>query len=161
MMSDVPFRLFLDTNVYIIGAGDPNSPEAAILQWIRDCTNSPSIQVIISSILLSEISRVAIRLRHKDWAGELISDIWTAFNPELVTIVPAEFLQLQANGDLPREDIGVYLTAKTGKVNCFVSANYKLIAALVAKTQEFECLTPEEFVNQYLPNQGIVNDDTL
>lgn len=76
-MSDVPFRLFLDTNVYIIGAGDPNSSEAAILQWIRDCTNSPSIQVIISSILLSEISRVAIRLRHKDWAGELISDIWT------------------------------------------------------------------------------------
>lgn len=100
-------------------------------------------------------------MRHKDWAGELISDIWTAFNPELVMIVPAEFLQLEASGELSREDIGVYLTAKTGKANCFVSANYKLIAALVAQTQEFECLTPKEFVNQYLPNQGTISGDTL
>jgi predicted nucleic acid-binding protein len=152
MMSDVPFRLFLDTNVYIIGAGDPNRSEATLLKWIGDRPNSPSIQVIISSILLSEISRVATRLRHKDWAGKIINDIWITLNPELVTIVPEEFLQLQASNDLPREDIGVYLTARTSKANCFVSANYKLIAALVAQTQEFECLTPEEFVSKYMQN---------
>jgi predicted nucleic acid-binding protein len=152
-MSVEPYRLFLDTNVYIIAAGDPDSPEAVILQWIRDRADSSSIQVIISPILLSEISRVAIRLRHKDWAGKIINDIWATLNPELVTIVPAEFLQLQASGELPSEDIGVYLSARTGKANCFVSANYKLIAALVAQTQEFECLTPEEFVNRYIQNQ--------
>lgn len=93
-------------------------------------------------------------MRHKDWAGKIINDIWATLNPELVTIVPAEFLQLQASGDLPSEDIGVYLTARTGKVNCFVSANYKLIAALVAQTQEFEFLTPEEFVSRYIQNQS-------
>lgn len=58
--------------------------------------------------------------------------------------------RLQTSGELPSEDIGVYLTARTGKANCFVSANYKLIATLVAQTQEFECLTPKEFVNKYL-----------
>lgn len=93
-------------------------------------------------------------MRHKDWAGKIINDIWTTLNPEVVTIVPREFLQLQASGTLPSEDIGVYLTARTSKANCFISANYKLIAALVAQTREFECLTPEEFVNKYLHNQS-------
>jgi predicted nucleic acid-binding protein len=153
-MSVAPWRVFLDTNVYIIAAAEPSSNEAAILQWICDQANSSNIQVIISQILLSEISRVATRLRHKDWAGKIINDIWTTLNPEVVTIVPQEFLQLQASGTLPSEDIGVYLTARTGKANCFVSANYKLITALVAQTQEFECLTPEEFVNKYLHNQS-------
>ena len=152
-MSVAPWRLFLDTNVYIIAAAEPSSNEAKILQWICDQANSSNIQVIISPILLSEISRVATRLRHKDWAGKIINDIWTTLNLEVVTIVPTEFLQLQANSELPSEDIGVYLTARTGKANCFISANYKLIAALVAQTQEFECFTPEEFVNKYLRNQ--------
>jgi predicted nucleic acid-binding protein len=150
MISTAPCRVFLDTNIYIIAAADPDSPEAAILQWMGDRANPSSVQVIISSILLSEISRVATRLRHKDWAGKIINDIWTTLNPELVTIVPAEFLALQASGELPREDIGVYLTARTGQANWFVSANYKLIAALVAQTQEFECFTPEEFVSKHL-----------
>jgi predicted nucleic acid-binding protein len=117
-MSVEPCRLFLDTNVYIIAAGDPDSPGAAILQWIRDRTDSSSIQVIISPILLSEISRVAIRLRHKDWAGKIINDIWAMLNPEFVTIVPAEFLRLQASDELPCEDIGVYLTALQTNQRC-------------------------------------------
>lgn len=151
MISSFPRRLFLDTNVYIIGTAELNSPEAVILKWMSEQTN---IQIIISQILLSEISRVATRLLHKDWAGKIINDIWSTLNPELVTIAPEEFLQLQTSGELPREDIGVYLTARTGKADCFISANYKLIAALVAQTLEFECLTPEEFVKKYLNPQA-------
>jgi predicted nucleic acid-binding protein len=149
-MSVQPFRIFLDTNIYIIGIGQPDSSEASILRWVSDRVSQSSAQLIISAILLREISRVATRLNHKDWAGQIINDIWTTLNPEQVTIAPEEFLQLQSSGILPREDIGVYLTARTGKVDCFVSANYKLIAALVSQTQEFECLTPEEFVQKYV-----------
>lgn len=80
-------------------------------------------------------------------------------NPELVMIAPEEFLQLQASGELPREDVGVYLTARTGKATCFVSANHKLIAALVAQTQEFEWLTPEEFMTRYIQD-GLTQTDS-
>ena len=52
-------------------------------------------------------------------------------------------------GIIPREDAGVYLTAKQGKVECFASRNYKLICALVEQTEEFECLTPSEFLQKY------------
>jgi predicted nucleic acid-binding protein len=51
---------------------------------------------------------------------------------------------------IPREDISVYLTARVGKAKCFVSANHKLIRSLVQDTQEFECVTPAEFVEKYL-----------
>ena len=46
--------------------------------------------------------------------------------------------------------MGVYLTAKIGQSQCFISANHKLIKVLVQQTGEFECLTPSEFFNKYL-----------
>jgi len=46
--------------------------------------------------------------------------------------------------------IGVYLTARNGHAECFVSSNHELIQALVHETGEFECLTPEQFVGKYL-----------
>jgi predicted nucleic acid-binding protein len=52
-------------------------------------------------------------------------------------------------GIIPREDAGVYLTAKQGKVECFVSKNYKLIRALVEQTENFKCFTPSEFLQKY------------
>lgn len=58
--------------------------------------------------------------------------------------------ELQLQSIVPREDIGVYLTAQVGEADYFVSANHKLIRSLVQETQEFECLTPAEFVEKYL-----------
>jgi predicted nucleic acid-binding protein len=46
--------------------------------------------------------------------------------------------------------IEVYLTARNGQANCFISANHELIRALVQHTGEFECLTPAEFVAKYI-----------
>ncbi|MEL6225377.1 MAG: hypothetical protein AAFR31_22350, partial [Cyanobacteria bacterium J06627_8] len=60
-----------------------------------------------------------------------------------------EYAQLEALGWLPREDIGVYLTAKRGSADCFVSSNHGLIRAMVTETKEFDVFTPEEFSQQY------------
>ncbi len=55
------------------------------------------------------------------------------------------------NSDLiPQEDIGIYLTAHNGQARYFISSNRELIRALVEKTGEFECFTPQEFVEKYL-----------
>ena len=44
-MNDRPQRIFLDTNVYIIGAAIPDSDEAAILDWASfDGSEVPEIE---------------------------------------------------------------------------------------------------------------------
>jgi predicted nucleic acid-binding protein len=57
---------------------------------------------------------------------------------------------LEAAGVIPREDVGVYLSAKAGQAQVFVSSNYKLIRVLAAQTGDFECFTPEEFIKEYI-----------
>ena len=83
-------------------------------------------------------------------SGEIVSRIWQTLNVNYVFLDYIEMSNLEKQGVIPREDIGVYLTARTGKAKCFVSANYKLIKQLVDKTGEFECLTPIQFVSKYV-----------
>ncbi|MGF1495096.1 MAG: hypothetical protein ACFBSC_22165 [Microcoleaceae cyanobacterium] len=144
-------RLFLDTNVYILGAADRQSPEGLILDWVGFWDRAThSVEIVISEELLDQISRVAKRLKNKDWSGELIGRIWQNLNLHYTTIDNKAFSELEAQSNIPREDIGIYLTARTGEAECFISANHKLIRNLVETTQEFICLTPEEFVQSYL-----------
>ena len=146
-------RLFLDTNVYILGSNDSQSDEGLILTWLGfRQSKSSDIEVVISQELLDQVSRVAKRLRSKDWSGELIDRIWQNLNVHYVLLEASALATLEQQAIVPREDIGVYLTAKVGKANCFVSSNHKLIRSLVQETQEFECLTPSEFVEKYLRN---------
>ena len=141
-------RVFLDTNIYILGFINPNSEEGQILAWLAQ--NQSSIELIISLDLIIQITRVARRIRNKDWAGEIIDRIWQNYKVRYIIIDLHRIEQLTALGLIPREDIEVYLTAQAGQADCFISANYKLIRALVQDTNEFECLTPTEFVNKYL-----------
>jgi len=144
-------RVFFDTNVYIIGAADPNSYESRLLQWVGfGEEESSSVEVVVSEELFDQILRVAKRLHNKDWGGELLGRIWQNLNVCYVLLDADEFSKVEALDVIPREDVGVYLTAKTGKAQCFVSANHELIRALAKKTGEFECLTPKEFANKYL-----------
>ncbi|NES79399.1 MULTISPECIES: PIN domain-containing protein [Okeania] len=150
-MTISPSRIFFDTNVYIIGFAAPESNEFRCLQWAGlGMKKSALIEVVISEILLAEILRVAKRLKHKDWSGEIVDKIWQYFQVCYVLLDENELEIIKNSGNIPREDAGVYLTAKTAKAQCFVSANYKLIKAIVEKTGEFECLTPEAFVNKYV-----------
>lgn len=144
-------RLFLDTNIFIIGAADTLSDEGIILGAIgfwQPVANSP--EIVISKELLEQISRVAGRLKHKDWAGELIGRLLQNLNCHYVFLEPQDFVAVEKDTSVPREDISVCLTARVGQAECFVSANYKLIRDLVKQTGDFICLTPEQFVHQYL-----------
>lgn len=150
-MTAMPTCVFLDTNVYIIGMADSSSPEYQILKWAGlGQKSSGPVEVVVSEELLDQISRVAKRLRNKDWSGELLGRIWQDLKVCYVLLDSREYSKLEALGIIPREDVGIYLTARAGKAQCFVSANHELVRALAEKTQEFECLTPEAFVNQYL-----------
>lgn len=144
-------RVFFDTNVYIVGKQDIESNEYQILKWAGfEVRNSRAVEVVIYDELLQEILRVSKRLKNKDWGGQIVNNIWRNFQIIYVTIDADEYYRVEALGVIPREDVGVYLTAKLGNAECFVSANHELIRTLAEETREFECLTPEEFVNKYL-----------
>jgi predicted nucleic acid-binding protein len=51
---------------------------------------------------------------------------------------------------IPSEDIEIFLTAKLGKADCFVSDNRELLQAIA----DFECLTPNNFRQKYLTSNA-------
>ena len=147
----LPSRIFLDTNVYIIGTIDSESPERKILEYLGfDSQKEGEAIVLISDELIEQILRVSKRIKNKDLGGEILGRIWQYLNVYYVFLNYQELVSLENRGSIPREDVGVYLTARMGAASCFVSANHKLIKALVDLTGEFECLTPNEFLRKYL-----------
>ena len=144
-------RLFLDTNIFIIGDADKTSQESVILEALGYRHKSPILQVeiILSDELLDQIRRVGKYLYGKDQAGQLISNIWRWFD---IFYVPStvnwseEKLRLINTQIIPSEDIEIYLSAKYGGANCFVSGNRELLKAIA----DFECLTTDAFINKYL-----------
>ncbi|PZO09337.1 MAG: hypothetical protein DCF25_21815 [Leptolyngbya foveolarum] len=147
----MPNRIFLDTNVYIVGAANTESIEWQILTWLGfDGSQPAEAEVIVSAELIEQILRVAKRLKTKDWAGSIVSRMWQNLNLRYVLVDDQEYSQLAALGWLPREDIGIYLAAKQGSADCLISSNHGLIRAVVTETKEFVCLTPQNFAEQYL-----------
>ncbi len=150
-MRKAPVRVFLDTNIYILGVADGSGPEARILDWAGMGEGGPAdAEIVVSPELFDEIRRVGRRLHNKDWAGQLMAFIWQKLRLHYVIIDEKEAEPIVEAGLIPREDADVYLTARVGQAQCFVSANHKLIRALVEHTGDFECLTPMEFVEKYL-----------
>lgn len=150
-MQSYPRRVFLDTNVYIVGAAFQDSPEAALLDWTGFGSQSGAdVVILVSDALFQQISRVAQRLRHKDWAGEIIGRIWRGMTVDYVLLDDGEISRVAAEGSIPREDITMYLTALRGRADCFVSANHELVQALARQTGAFDCMTAANFVESYL-----------
>lgn len=144
-------RVFLDTNVYIFAVGNPGGIEWQILSWLGfDGIQSSDVEVVVSPELIEQILRVGKRLQGKDWAASIVSRMWQNLKLRNILINKQEYENLKALGWLPKEDIGVYLTAKQGVAECFVSSNHELIRSIVAETGDFECLKPEDFANRYL-----------
>ncbi|MFN9190145.1 MAG: hypothetical protein ACK6CG_09400 [Pseudanabaena sp.] len=147
-----PERIFLDTNIYIIGTQAPESDEGKILQAIG--YNGGENKIITSTIILSpelidQIRRVAKYLWGKDRSGFVLSRVFKYLNLSYIT--PNQDWQLQSQQlrqtkQIPLEDIEIFLSAKYGGANCFVSGNRTLIQAIA----DFECLTAENFVKRYL-----------
>ena len=146
-----PRRLFLDTNVFIIGAANPASAEGRILRWTGFDGNGADVEIVMSDEVLDQIRRVGRRVAGKDWAGVLLSRIWRNLKLAYVTVTTEEIAELaRAQPVISREDLIVYLTARNGAAECFVSYNHALIAALASTQQIFESMTPESVVRLYL-----------
>lgn len=144
-------RIFLDTNVFIIGDADKQSPESIILEALgyRGKPSILSAEIILSEELVDQIRRVSKYLYGKDQAGAIISNIWQWLNIHYVTTT-ADWhdrkLNLIDSKIIPSEDIEIYLSAQYGEAECFVSGNRKLIQAIA----DFECLNAESFIKKYL-----------
>ena len=148
--SSLPKSIFLDTNIYILGALDLASDENKILSLlINDGNSDQQTRVIFSQELIDQILRVGKRLQNKDWSSGLLTRLWQQLQVDFIFVEDQDIQAIADAGVIPREDAGIYLTAKQGKAQCFVSRNYKLIRALVEQTEEFECLTPIEFLQKY------------
>ena len=146
-----PQRIFLDTNVYIIGAADSTSAEFRVLKWVGFAEHRPDApEVVVSEELFQQIRRVGRRLDSKEWAGQILARIWQNLQLQYVLVDQVEIEQMAQTNTIPKEDIGVYLTARNGQADCFVSANHKLIRVLAQRTGEFACLTPAEFVTAHI-----------
>jgi predicted nucleic acid-binding protein len=145
-MTTPPRRILLDTNVFIIGFLDLNSPEAQLLQRIAE---DPDIILIFSNDLEEQIRRVGRRLKDKDWVGQLLSRIWHDYRLEYIYITVGEMTDVEVISDIPNEDIGIYLTALRGQADYFVSANRQLLQEAAAKQNKFECLDAEAFILRF------------
>jgi predicted nucleic acid-binding protein len=75
-------RIFLDTNVYIIGQLQPDSNEEKILSWLGfyQPLKKSEIQLIISQELINQILRVSKRVQGKDWGSKIVDQIWCNLN---------------------------------------------------------------------------------
>ena len=144
-----PIRVLLDTQLYIFGYSRADASTRRFLAFLSEYRSQYAI--LLSEDLLDQIRRVARRVRGKDWAGEILTMIWTSFSTEVVTLpreqideVPSQF------PDIPTEDIGIFLTAKLGQADVMVSDNRKFVRAAAASQNLFTCLTVDEFLNQYI-----------
>lgn len=144
-------RIFLDTNIFIIGDADQASSESLILEALGYRNKSPVLaaEVIFSDELVDQIRRVSKYLYGKEQAGQILANLWYWLD---IFYIPStvnweqDVSELIDSRIIPSEDMEIYLSAKYGQADCFVSGNRKLLTAIA----EFECLTPEQFIQKYL-----------
>jgi hypothetical protein len=79
----------------------------------------------------------------------LVYRIWRGLKLKYVQFAPAEVVELEALSKIPREDLEIYLTARVGQTELFVSSNHELVRAMAAATGAFESCTPGEFVERF------------
>jgi len=72
-MASLPELIFLDTNIFIFGALDPDSDENKILSVLQKDRNPNRLSVIVSQELIDQILRVGKRLQNKNWASDLLA----------------------------------------------------------------------------------------
>jgi len=110
-------RIFLDTNIFIVGDADKQSLESLVLEALG-YRNKPTIlnsEIIVSEELIDQIRRVSKYLYGKDQAGAIIANIWQWLN---IYYLPSttnwhqEKLNLIDGNIIPSEDIEIYATSQ-------------------------------------------------
>ena len=107
--SSLPKSVFLDTNIYILGALDLNSDESKILSLLVSDENSDEqTRVIFSQELIDQILRVGKRLQNKDWSSGLLIRLWQQLKVDFIFVEDQDIQAIADAGIIPREDAGVY-----------------------------------------------------
>ena len=88
-------------------------------------------------------------LLHERCASQIVGRIWNNLRCIFVTLTEDDYSNM-LDPAIPREDIGIYLTARNGAAECFVSSNHELVQALARKSGAFECLSPVDFIKKYI-----------
>ncbi len=125
---------------------EPDGAETKLLQILE---KRDDVILIFSNDLDSQLRRVGRRLQNTDWVGLLLHYIWSNFQIEYVYITPEEIADVEAMVDIPREDIGIYLTALRGQADYLISANRELLRQATAKQRVFRCLDATAFLDKY------------
>ncbi len=70
-------RIFLDTNIFILGDADKQSPESIILEAFGYRGKPPQLtaEIIFSNELIDQIRRVSKYLYGKQQAGQVIGNL--------------------------------------------------------------------------------------
>lgn len=140
-------RLLLDTNVFITGFLEPDSDEAMLLTILAERSN---IILLYSKDLDEQIRRVGKRLQHSNWVGLLLHYIWSNYRIVYIDLSTEQLSETETLTDIPREDVGIYLTAIQGQADYLISANRELLRQAMANQALFRCLTAREFISQHL-----------
>ncbi|MDX1521131.1 MAG: PIN domain-containing protein [Anaerolineae bacterium] len=146
-MVDLPKRILLDTNVFILAHLDGESPEGRILAAI---STHPSVTLILSNEIMEQIQRVSRRVGGKDWTGLLINRVWQDFSIDFVTVSIEEKRAIEAKINIPREDIGIYITAIRGNIDCLISSNHEFVQQTAKVQNLFETMSARAFVEKFL-----------
>lgn len=141
----LPKRILLDTNIFILGYLQPNTISGQLLNQLQQA----HITLIVSNELIEQVRRVARRVGGKDWAGLIIDRIWRDFHVEYVWVSDDEKKLVTAQAIIPREDVGIYLTAVKGQANCMISANRQFVREAAAQQKLFDSFYPEDFVTEF------------
>jgi len=134
-MASLPESIFLDTNIFIFGALDPDSDENKILSILqKDRNREQTITVIVSQELIEQILRVGKRLQNKDWASDLLARLWEQLQVDFIFVDDRDVQAISLFGDaltwlglallafeLAGKDSGIVLSiALTLRVTAFV-----------------------------------------
>lgn len=140
-------RVLLDTHIFISGYRNPAGVEAQVLKAVQ---NRQDMILLLSVALEDQIRRVARRIGGKDWAGLILSRVWSNFSVEYVALPDNPLIEAQRLGpDIPREDWLIFLTALQGRTTILVSGNREFLRQAATQQKLFNCLTPIEFITQF------------
>ena len=134
-------RIYLDTNIYIVGLLYPNSPPSIILKKISD----EGITVVQSDYLFDEVLNFFRRSRGKEVVGKVREFLLTVPNNEIVdkytwSMYMDRYRDLVADMD----DIPHICSYFAGECDHFVTLNRRLTRMKIKKIVSF--CSPDEFL---------------
>lgn len=144
-------RVLVDTQILIWGMGRVDLA-ASVLQVIRQEPHT----LILSLPLQDQIRRVGRRLGGKDWAGSILMHLWKSYQIDFVQVTQADVVSFhQQYPDLvPREDIGIFLTAVHGRADIMISENHAFVRQAAEAQNLFTCLNMEDFLTDWSKKLG-------